>query len=157
MHAADADQIIQFLFPPERLPAHTQVRLGMGRVVLVVVWGFVWVCAGLQVFAWYCPLLCLILVLSKPAGTTLSHAWGCCPCAPCCCTCVTITSVCPGCCYPQQELLRVPSGRKELDGWPQYRGRLRLDNMGRCQVGHMWGLVGGLVQLLGSTVARQAV
>lgn len=25
LHAADADQITQFLFPPERLPAHTQV------------------------------------------------------------------------------------------------------------------------------------
>jgi len=33
-----------------------------------------------------------------------------------------------------QELLRIPGGRKELDGWPQYRGRLRLDTMGRCQV-----------------------
>lgn len=26
LHAADGDQLIQFLFPPERLPAHTQVR-----------------------------------------------------------------------------------------------------------------------------------
>lgn len=56
LHAADADAIIQFLFPPERLPAHTQ------------------------------------------------------------------------------ELLRVPAGLRELNGWPQYKGRLRLDNMGRCQV-----------------------
>jgi hypothetical protein len=36
----------------------------------------------------------------------------------------------------------VPPGRKELDGWPQYRGRLRLDNMGRCQVGPGGGLLG---------------
>jgi hypothetical protein len=28
LHAADGDQIIQFLFPPERLPAHTQVGRG---------------------------------------------------------------------------------------------------------------------------------
>jgi hypothetical protein len=25
LHAADGDQLIQFRFPPERLPAHTQV------------------------------------------------------------------------------------------------------------------------------------
>ncbi|WIA17648.1 hypothetical protein OEZ85_014453 [Tetradesmus obliquus] len=56
LHSADGDSIIQFMFPPERLPAHTQ------------------------------------------------------------------------------ELLRLPAGRLELDGWPQYHGRLRLDGMGRCQV-----------------------
>ena len=33
-----------------------------------------------------------------------------------------------------QELLRLPAGRLELDGWPQYHGRLRLDGVGRCQV-----------------------
>jgi hypothetical protein len=27
LHSADGDSIIQFMFPPERLPAHTQVRL----------------------------------------------------------------------------------------------------------------------------------
>jgi hypothetical protein len=26
LHSADGDSIIQFMFPPERLPAHTQVR-----------------------------------------------------------------------------------------------------------------------------------
>eukprot|EP00879_Flechtneria_rotunda_P023522 GHRR01024884.1.p1 GENE.GHRR01024884.1~~GHRR01024884.1.p1 ORF type:complete len:956 (+),score=357.62 GHRR01024884.1:92-2959(+) len=56
LHVADGDQLIQFLFPPERLPAHTQ------------------------------------------------------------------------------ELLRLPAGRLELDSWPQYHGRLRLDAAGRCQV-----------------------
>ena len=30
MHAADADRLIHFLFPPERLPEHTQV----GRKVM---------------------------------------------------------------------------------------------------------------------------
>jgi hypothetical protein len=35
---------------------------------------------------------------------------------------------------PLQELLRLPAGRLELDSWPQYHGRLRLDGMGRCQV-----------------------
>lgn len=40
----------------------------------------------------------------------------------------------PPCCCCGQELLRVPAGLRELNGWPQYKGRLRLDNLGRCQV-----------------------
>lgn len=60
------------------------------------------------------------------------------PCRPAaalwsCLSSLPLPSFCPSV-HVLQELLRVVAGRKELDGWPQYRGRLRLDNMGKCQV-----------------------
>ncbi|KAF6262749.1 hypothetical protein COO60DRAFT_1699160 [Scenedesmus sp. NREL 46B-D3] len=76
LHGADGESIIQFMFPPERLPAHTQVRL--------------------------------------PAGCDASS-----------------TAVHAGNCSGAVALACRPV---ELDGWPQYHGRLRLDGVGRCQV-----------------------
>jgi hypothetical protein len=109
MRAADADRLIHFLFPPERLPAHTQVGGGPqsglrgGRV------------QGRQKQG------------RRPArrkqrsrsglGRVVKRASGRAP-RP----------------LPPQELLQSAGGRAELDRWPQYRGRLRTDGAGRCQV-----------------------